>query len=699
MTKRMLIDATRSQERRVAILDDNKIADFEFETTHKKSSKGNIYLAKVVRVEPSLQAAFVDYGAERHGFLAFSDIHYSYYQIPVSDRESLEQEKQKLLEKHKQESDDLMLVDEEDDCVEQPQDFVDETAGDITPEEDYEIETFGGQVEAETASQSKKAPVFRIKDFYRRYRIQEVIKRGQVILVQVVKDERGNKGAALTTYVSLPGRYCVLMPNAFHNGGVSRKISDIKDRRRIRKILESLELPDNTSLIVRTAGKDRSKIEIKRDYEYLIRLWDEIRDKALNSMAPTVVYEEANIVRQAVRDLYRKEIEEILVEGKEAYADAKKYIKQLLPSHSKRVKLYSGEESLFQKFAVDAQLEDLYRSRVVLPSGGYIIINQTEALVSIDINSGKATKERNISETAYKTNLEAAMEIARQLRLRNLAGLIVIDFIDMDHSKHIGAVERRLREAMRDDRARIQIGHISQFGLLELSRQRLGVSYHETITQVCPQCEGHGHIPANHMLALKALRQIQVLGMRKSSNPLVIRLNPSVALCLLNDYRNELTELERKLEKKILVETDPLLSVDDIALPNQRAISLEIKDVERRPEKRELKRHNRFNRQNQRQRRQESIEPVEPSEGQEAVVDIKETTEPHQQKRRLRRRKRHKEIRSQDQQDNVLQLSDHVEEQEGSLASNASQEENQEEKQEEFSPKKSRRRWWKRNAE
>ncbi|USO01825.1 MAG: Rne/Rng family ribonuclease [Alphaproteobacteria bacterium] len=587
MVKRMLIDAVHASERRVAVVENDKLVAFDFETANNQSRKGNIFLAKVVRVEPSLQAAFLDYGQEKHGFLAFTDIQHSNYQIPVEDRKALEEEQQKILAESEINEN---LFEDVFDTVEQGGD--DQAFGNATNElstdrhlledkppseksaedqpdgeddDDYDVEISGGTADD---AEDKPAPsqAKTLGDFYRRYKIQEVIKRGQVMLVQVVKDERGSKGAALTTHISLPGRYCVLMPNAYHKGGVSRKISDVKDRRRLRTIIESLDLPTNMSLIIRTAGLDRNKSEIRRDSEYLMRLWDEVREKTLRSNAPCLVYEEGDIIRQALRDLFRKDMEEVLVDGVDAYQEAKNYMKQLSPSYASRVKKHvEKSSSLFAKYGVEAELSHLYAHEVTLPSGGYLIINHTEALVSIDINSGRATRERNIVDTAYKTNLEAAEEIGRQVRLRNLSGLLVVDFIDMDNSKHVHAVERKFRDAMREDRARVQIGHISQFGLLEFSRQRLGASYLETITQACSHCGGRGVVPAQNLLGVRVLRKVQeAASSSKAPERVRLALHPSAALYILNDMRQQLLNIEEECGKKVAIASDHALGTEDV---------------------------------------------------------------------------------------------------------------------------------------
>ncbi|MGZ8996040.1 MAG: Rne/Rng family ribonuclease, partial [Rhodospirillales bacterium] len=467
-TKSMLIDASHPEETRVVVLDGTRLEGYDVEVASRRQLKGNIYLAKVTRVEPSLQAAFVDYGGNRHGFLAFNEIHPDYYQIPVADRQA-------LIEEHVQaEATDAEAEAETD-------------AEAAASEEDGEpVEVLGGDDEEELEHRPPR-PVSR------NYKMQEVIKRRQILLVQVVKEERGNKGAALTTYLSLAGRYCVLMPNSSRGGGISRKISGLTDRKRLKKILAELEVPEGMGVIVRTAGSGRTKAEIKRDYEYLMRLWGNIRETTLSSIAPALVYEEASLIKRSIRDLYGRDIEEIVIQGEPEYRTAKEFMKLFIPSHAKRVKLHDDtERPLFNLYQVESQLDAMHLPSVPLKSGGYIVINPTEALVSIDVNSGRATRERHIEETALRTNLEAADEIARQLRLRDLAGLIVIDFIDMENSRNQSQVERRTKDALKTDRARIQVGRISPFGLLELSRQRLRPSLLETSFEPCPYCGGMG---------------------------------------------------------------------------------------------------------------------------------------------------------------------------------------------------------------
>ncbi|HWH21706.1 MAG TPA: Rne/Rng family ribonuclease, partial [Allosphingosinicella sp.] len=475
MTMRMLIDARHQEETRVAVIKGNRIEEFDFESAEHRQLKGNIYLAKVTRVEPSLQAAFVDYGGNRHGFLAFSEIHPDYYQIPKEDREALlrEEAEHAAEEERLRNAEDARHYDDE----ESEQDERDSQASDDEAEngENGDDEAPPPKPESASGSEENAADELRRKrqNLRRRYKIQDVIRRRQVLLVQVVKEERGNKGAALTTYLSLAGRYCVLMPNTSHGGGISRKISNGADRKRLKQIMSDLSLPSSMGCIVRTAGLSRTKTEIKRDFDYLARLWDEIRENTLKSSAPALIYQDSDLIKRAIRDIYHREIEEVLVEGEEGYRAARSFMKLLMPSHVRRVRLYSDPVPLFQRYGVEDQLAGMYQPIVQLKSGGYLVINPTEALVSIDINSGRSTREHNIEQTAYATNIEAAHEIARQLRLRDMAGLVVIDFIDMESNGHIRKVEKAMKEALKNDRARIQVGRISSFGLMEMSRQRL----------------------------------------------------------------------------------------------------------------------------------------------------------------------------------------------------------------------------------
>ena len=663
MPKRMLIDASHPEETRVVVLDGQKVEEFDFEAASKRPLKGNIYLAKVTRVEPSLQAAFVEYGGNRQGFLAFSEIHPDYYQIPMADRQALIAEAEAEARRRQdddvesfeitsgpksgagapdedsenEESEDAHAEDEEaheqhasgeandaapmeaadsdadseevfsnhpggdddhdhgdDDAEDDEDDGVDPPAGHAHAATDSEITEIaesevaedvadeqsvaGAAAEIEegapqpidtadpgvtdsvpdmqTASEpmpdaahaqqqalhSQRPPQRWMRR--RHYKIQEVIKRRQVILVQVVKEERGNKGAALTTYLSLAGRYCVLMPNTPRGGGISRKITNAADRNRLKAAAQSLELPEGMGLIIRTAGEARTKIEIKRDYEYLLRLWDTIRELTLKSNAPACVYEEGDLIKRAIRDLYNKDVGEVLVEGDDGYRNAKEFMRMLMPSHAKNVKLYNEPVPLFQRHHIEAQLDAMFSPTVTLRSGGYIVINQTEALVSIDVNSGRATREHSIEETAHKTNLEAAEEVARQLRLRDLAGLIVIDFIDMEDGRNDRDVEKRLRDAVKNDRARVQIGKISQFGLLEMSRQRLRAGVIAGSTVPCPHCGGQGIVRSVESTALRVLRGLEEEGQKMRASAVAVRVASDVAIYTLNQKRRELARIE-----------------------------------------------------------------------------------------------------------------------------------------------------------
>lgn len=537
MAKKMLIDATHPEESRVAIIDGNRLEDYEAETSTKQHFKGNIYLAKVIRIEPSLQAAFVEYGQDRHGFLPFAEIHPDYYRIPVSDR-PIEIKKNESTEDEKPIAEALPEV----------------ANGDI-PEAPL-ITDANDDEDSITAHRPQL-----------NYKIQEVIKRRQIMLIQVVKEERGNKGAALTTYLSLPGRYCVLMPNAGHrSGGISRKITDANTRKRLRDILNELPIPDAMSLIVRTAGQDRNKLEIRRDFEYLVRLWSDIRDKTLSSMAPELIYEEGDVIKRSIRDNYNKDIDEVWIDGDEGYKQARTMMKTLTPSHVKRVKQHKGEISLFQKFGVEAHIDAIMTPTASLPSGGSIVINPTEALVAIDVNSGKATRERHIDETALKTNLEAADEVARQIKLRDLGGLVVIDFIDMSDSKHIQQVEKRLKDAVKADRARIQMGRISQFGLMELSRQRLRPSIVEANMRPCTHCHGTGMVRSIESMALFVLRGIETAGVAGKSSSVLVTVPADIDLYLLNQKRSNILALENRYEMSIMIQRDSKLIAPDFKI-------------------------------------------------------------------------------------------------------------------------------------
>ena len=560
MTRKMLIDAAHPEETRVVVLKDNKVEEFDYESSTRNQIRGNIYLAKVTRIEPSLQAAFVDYGGNRHGFLAFNEIHPDYYQIPVADREALleaEAELQKTLEDHEKDVDKELT-----------QKASDESAADGDGPGNGEVAATGhhdiGDTDGDTQAIAELRRLRRQK--LRSYKIQEVIKRRQIILVQVAKEERGNKGAALTTYLSLAGRYCVLMPNTARGGGISRKISNPSDRKKLRKIVESLDVPAGMGLIIRTAGAKRTKAEIRRDYDYLLRLWENVRSLTLESMAPSLVYEEGNLVKRAIRDLYNKDIDTVLVEGEEAYKEAKNFMRMLTPSHAKNVKQFKEDVSILQRYQVEPQLDEMYQPQVQLKSGGYIVINPTEALVAIDVNSGKATRERNIESTALQTNLEAAEEVARQCRLRDLAGLIVIDFIDMDENRNDRAVERRLKEAMRRDRARVQIGRISGFGLLEMSRQRMRSGVLEGTSVPCTICKGTGSVRSLPSTALRILRLVEEQAIKAKGGVIEVRVPVATALYLLNDKRAQIRAIEEHLGVTVLVEADSALLADQFEI-------------------------------------------------------------------------------------------------------------------------------------
>jgi len=678
MTKRMLIDATHAEETRVVVLDGNRLEDFDVETSTKRQLKGNIYLAKVIRVEPSLQAAFVEYGGNRHGFLAFSEIHPDYYQIPIADRQRLLDMQAEEARREEEEedlelalsqaagggdhptseaspeqpallpaetrpepavapeawatpampllikpevivaavsvTDDAADVSRADDAfgapldasggdatetaaladdgrrdtgVEEPvsaaeawalphtprllkaeitsaddnaytaydeaaddADFFDSDAIDVLPPPET---VGGGDQDSGDEPRERRMP----PRFMRNYKIQEVIRRRQILLVQVVKEERGTKGAALTTYLSLAGRFGVLMPNSPRGGGISRKITSATDRRRLKEVMQELDIPRGMGMIVRTAGANRPKPEIKRDCEYLLRLWDDIREHTMKSVAPALIYEEASLIKRTIRDVYSRDIDEIMVDGEEGWRAAHDFMRMLMPSHAKKVQLWrDGGQPLFAKHQVEAQLDAMLSPTVQLRSGGYLVINQAEALVAIDVNSGRSTRERNIEETALRTNLEAADEVARQLRLRDLAGLIVIDFIDMESKRHNAMVERRIKEALKNDRARIQVGHISHFGLLEMSRQRLRPSLAETSFIACPHCGGTGHVRSTESAAIHVLRGIEDEGGKRRSAEIIVHVATPIALYLLNHKRERLREIETQYAMRVIIAAD-----------------------------------------------------------------------------------------------------------------------------------------------
>ncbi|MBM3530819.1 MAG: Rne/Rng family ribonuclease, partial [Alphaproteobacteria bacterium] len=681
MPNKMLIDATHPEETRVVVLRGNRVEEFDFETAQRKQLRGNIYLAKVTRVEPSLQAAFVDYGGNRHGFLAFSEIHPDYYQIPVADRQALidadaraardeddeaeargrrgsgrDRRPRPMRARNRGESVQGDAPAHDEAAAENAQENAQDAAGDApfeaapesaapggdAPTADVPFEAapapigesanppVAGEVASTyepaqptyeqayappyaetngTAGASQEAAASEPQDasavsepgapaedgqpvaaaepdgnghgdeeeeivdtvggadameevmeraprYRRQYKIQEVIKRRQVMLVQVVKEERGTKGAALTTYLSLAGRYCVLMPNTARGGGISRKITSSEDRKKLREIAEELEVPEGMGVILRTAGAARTKAEVKRDFEYLLRLWEQVRDLTLKSTAPTLVYEEGSLAKRSIRDLYAKDIDEIVVAGEQGYKDAKEFMRMLMPSHAKNVKQYRDAQPIFTRYGIESQLDAMFSPTVQLKSGGYIVLNQTEALVSIDVNSGRSTREHHIEDTALKTNCEAAEEVARQLRLRDLAGLIVIDFIDMDEKRNNRTVERRLKDALRNDRARIQVGRISHFGLLEMSRQRIRTSVLESSTEKCPHCGGSGHMRSVSSVALQLLRSIEETLLKGATHNLVVRTRPEIALYALNHKRAHLRALEDRFKIAITIDAD-----------------------------------------------------------------------------------------------------------------------------------------------
>jgi len=609
MPNKMLIDASHPEETRVVVVRGNRIEEFDFESQDKKQLKGNIYLARVTRVEPSLQAAFVEYGGNRHGFLAFSEIHPDYYQIPVADRQALLRAEAEAAEAEDDDEDgeergrgrrrrrgggrsrgkatdggkaaapddgesaedgdetaslaasvdadvvsEELTADQDDRHTEDPEfsngdDADSDTNGGEAGPDDNEVVSVGAEDAIEEARERRR-PV------RRQYKIQEVIKRRQILLVQVVKEERGNKGAALTTYLSLAGRYSVLMPNTARGGGISRKITNAQDRKRLKDVVKDLEVPQGMGVILRTAGESRTKAEIKRDYEYLMRLWDNVRTLTLDSTAPALVYEEGSLIKRSVRDLYNKDIDEILVAGDDGYREAKDFMRMLMPSHAKVVQPYRETVPIFARNGIEAQLDRMLQPQVTLKSGGYIIINQTEALVSIDVNSGRSTKEHSIEDTALQTNLEAAEEVARQLRLRDLAGLIVIDFIDMEENRNNRAVEKKMKDCLKNDRARIQVGRISHFGLLEMSRQRIRASVLESTMQPCPHCGGTGHIRSESSVALLVVRAIEEFLLKDARHHITVRTPTSTAIYVLNHKRSTLVDLETRFGLTITIEAD-----------------------------------------------------------------------------------------------------------------------------------------------
>ena len=591
MGKKMLIDATHAEETRVVVADGNRVEEFDFESKNKRQLAGNIYLAKVSRIEPSLQAAFIDYGGNRHGFLAYSEIHPDYYQIPIADREALLAEDLEFARKSEELEEIQRFKKIEGPSVKSEVGSVDPEISqsinfdevselnisrvydkdDISESESdagSEVETIGELIRSVGDSDYIEAVGNKddVSDFMpkrktrsKRYRIQEVIKVRQILLIQVVKEERGNKGAALTTYLSLPGRYCVLMPNTAKGGGISRKITNLADRKKLKKIASEIEVPKGAGLIVRTAGSRRTKSEIKRDYEYILRQWEQVRDLTLKSNAPTPIYEEGDLIKRSIRDLYNREIDEVIIEGDTGFNIARDFMRMIMPAHLKNVKKYDEKMPLFARYQVETHLSAMFNPTVQLKSGGYIVIGITEALVAIDVNSGRATKEDSIEQTALNTNLEAADEISRQMRLRDLAGLIVIDFIDMEERKNNLLVEKLIKEKLATDRARIQVGRISGFGLLELSRQRLRPGMLEATTQPCVSCHGTGLIRSDDSLALNILRQLEEEGTRKTSKEVLLSAPVAVINFLMNEKRDHISKIELRYGLSVKLEADPHL--------------------------------------------------------------------------------------------------------------------------------------------
>ncbi|WP_137135082.1 ribonuclease E/G [Rhizobium sp. FKY42] len=670
MADKMLIDASHAEETRVVVVRGNRIEEFDFESQHKKQIRGNIYLAKVTRVEPSLQAAFIDYGGNRHGFLAFAEIHPDYYQIPLADRQALLQAEMEDNPRHhdhdmesgidlaKADQPDVGIINQveaalgADDSVSEPlaateastnadssaeevaagtiaeekpkakprrsrarkkpveaaagetavasetpdanddstpdemaamvdtdsvsEDVVDRRSNDDDDDDDDDqekevIESVG----AEDAMEEVPDRVYRKPR--KQYRIQEVIKRRQILLVQVAKEERGNKGAALTTYLSLAGRYSVLMPNTARGGGISRKITNPTDRKRLKEIARELDVPQGMGVILRTAGANRTRVEIKRDFEYLMRLWENVRTLTLNSIAPCLVYEEGSLIKRSIRDLYNKDISEVIVAGEEGYREAKDFMKMLMPSHAKVVQPYRDLHPIFSRSGIEAQLDRMLQPQVTLKSGGYLIINQTEALVAIDVNSGRSTREHSIEETALQTNLEAAEEVARQLRLRDLAGLIVIDFIDMEEKRNNRSVEKKLKDCLKNDRARIQVGRISHFGLLEMSRQRIRASVLESTTQVCSHCGGTGHVRSQSSIALHVLRGVEEYLLKNTTHDITVRTTPEIALYLLNHKRGNVVDYENRFGVSIFIEADGAVGASHFAIDRGEPVANPVK--------------------------------------------------------------------------------------------------------------------------
>ena len=676
----MLIDATHAEETRVVVVEGNKVDEFDFESLNKRQLSGNIYLAKVTRVEPSLQAAFVDYGGNRHGFLSFAEIHPDYYQIPVADRESLiaeeeayaktleeeanlAQQKKSRIRKRKpkviaEEADsdisissdvigkshenvEILNVTENQDSSnpnsitdnevvsDNPIDLDLKNNSEINVESDDEANS-DSEIES-VADDDIEEEVRPRKPRPRRYKIQEVIKVRQILLIQVVKEERGNKGAALTTYLSLAGRYCVLMPNTARGGGISRKITNVQDRKKIKEITSELDVPKGAGLIVRTAGAKRNRDDILRDYEYLMRQWTQIRDVTLESIAPTQIYAEGDIIKRSIRDLYNNDIDEIIVDGERGYEAAKAYMTMLMPTHVKRVKQYKNKMPLYARYQVENYLGGMFNPTVQLKSGGYIVIGVTEALVAVDVNSGKATKESSIEKTALKTNLEAADEVARQLRLRDLAGLIVIDFIDMEERRNNIAVEKRMKDKLKSDRARIQVGRISGFGLMEMSRQRLRPGMLEATTKECPHCLGTGLVRSDDSQALSILREIEEEAIRKRTKEILATVPVGISNYLMNHKRENIAIIESQYGISIIIEASSSMVGTDYELEKRKTTSRIIADVFDMPTAREME-------------AVANIEVAKNSDDAEPSANLEDDDKPKKRRRRRRRKPRKDDI-------------------------------------------------------
>ncbi|MDB4191531.1 ribonuclease E/G [Amylibacter sp.] len=685
MPKKMLIDATHAEETRVVVVEGNKVDEFDFESLNKRQLSGNIYLAKVTRVEPSLQAAFVDYGGNRHGFLSFAEIHPDYYQIPVADREaliaeeeayaksleeeaSIAQQKKSRVRKRKTKviaeeanNDEILtskIIDNSNtntSIEEQTAETIAEINSDLTEDidesninndksldihtdEDIEANTEDARAEDDiiddgiesVANEDIEEEVRPRKPRPRRYKIQEVIKVRQILLIQVVKEERGNKGAALTTYLSLAGRYCVLMPNTARGGGISRKITNVQDRKKIKEITSELDVPKGAGLIVRTAGAKRNRDDILRDYEYLMRQWTQIRDVTLESIAPTQIYAEGDIIKRSIRDLYNNDIDEIIVDGERGFEAAKAYMTMLMPSHVKRVKQYKNKMPLYARYQVESYLGGMFNPTVQLKSGGYIVIGVTEALVAVDVNSGKATKESSIEKTALKTNLEAADEVARQLRLRDLAGLIVIDFIDMEERRNNISVEKRMKDKLKSDRARIQVGRISGFGLMEMSRQRLRPGMLEATTKECPHCLGTGLVRSDDSQALSILREIEEEAIRKRTKEIHATVPVGISNYLLNHKRENIALIESQYGISIIIEASSTMIGTEYELEKRKTSSRIIADVFDMPTALEME-------------TAANIEVVKNSEDDNSLNNPEEDDKPKKRRRRRRRKPRNDE--------------------------------------------------------